>query len=98
MSAMGQKLTLERGSAMSASPIRADMLSIGTYVRFVPQADIALMSSARRWEQERGHRAHTPFRPFIRRLVASILPRALEPPHALPRLPSDSLSTFFSFG
>ena len=31
------------------------------------------MSSAPRWEQERGNRTHTPFRPFIRRfgVVAS---------------------------
>ena len=29
LSALGQKRTLERGSSMSASPTRADMLSVG---------------------------------------------------------------------
>ena len=33
MSAMGHKRTLERGSGMSASPLGADMLSMGTDVR-----------------------------------------------------------------
>jgi hypothetical protein len=42
MSALGQKRTLERGSGMSASPSRADMLRIGINVRKVPLADIAI--------------------------------------------------------
>ena len=33
MSASGHERALERGSAMSASPLRADMLSMGTDVR-----------------------------------------------------------------
>ena len=33
MSDMGHERTLERGSAMPASPLRADMLSIGTDAR-----------------------------------------------------------------
>ena len=41
MSALGQKRTPRRGSEMSASPLRADMLSIGTDVRYVPEADVS---------------------------------------------------------
>ena len=33
MSAMGHERTLERGSAMSASPLRAEMRNMGTDVR-----------------------------------------------------------------
>jgi len=46
MSALGDWRTLERGSAMSASPLRADLLSMGTDVR----RDLAHKFSMSAWE------------------------------------------------
>ena len=42
MSAVGHKRTLERGSEMSAHPLRADMISVRINVRKVPEAELIL--------------------------------------------------------
>ena len=40
MSALGQKRTLDRGPAMTASPPRADMLIVGINVCYVPEPEV----------------------------------------------------------
>ena len=45
MSALGQKRTSEQVRAMSALPPKADMDQYGRDVRFVPKADILMITS-----------------------------------------------------
>src|SRR5262249_15570446 len=52
MSALGQKQTWKLVRVMSALPPKADMDQQGRDVRFVPIADISLIQSPRRHEQE----------------------------------------------
>jgi hypothetical protein len=44
MSALGQKRTLRRARAVSALPPKADIVHGGGNVRFVPKADIGLLT------------------------------------------------------